>query len=176
MPAPIAEFPTSRPLPFWKAGLILIGIVLAWSQAADMAESYRFLVNRTGSLPNWAFVVDSSGRPESGGTIFFVPPANALVIAHFGAGRPIFGKTVLGMPGEVVTHVGPLVYVGGRHVGTMKPVSKRGEPLAPGPTGVIPKGCYYAGSAHPDGFDSRYAAIGFICGGQIVGTGIASVL
>ncbi|WP_264593320.1 S26 family signal peptidase [Sphingobium sp. B1D7B] len=176
MPAPRAEIAPRRPWPFWKMGLVVLGLSAAWAQANAMATRYRFLVNRTESLPNWAFVLERAGQPQKDNTIFFVPPLNGLVAEHFGTAQLIFGKQVLGMPGEEVRHVGRQVYVGTRHVGTMKPVSKRGEALAPGPTGVIPEGCYYAGSAHPDGFDSRYAAIGFVCGGQIVGTGIASVL
>ena len=61
-------------------------------------------------------------------------------------------------------------------VGVLKPLSSRGEPLEAGPTGVIPEGCYYMGSPHKDGFDSRYAAIGFVCRGQIVGTATKVIL
>jgi conjugal transfer pilin signal peptidase TrbI len=43
--------------------------------------------------------------------------------------------------------------------------------LVAGPTGVIPQGCYYVGSPHKDGFDSRYAAIGYACSNKIVGVG-----
>ena len=57
-----------------------------------------------------------------------------------------------------------------RQVGVLKPVSARGARLEAGPTGIIPAGCYYMGSPHRDGFDSRYAAIGFVCRGEIIGT------
>jgi len=53
----------------------------------------------------------------------------------------------------------------------MKTVSRLGEPLTPGATGRVPQGCFFAATPHKDGFDSRYAEIGFICAGQIVGTG-----
>ena len=46
-----------------------------------------------------------------------------------------------------------------------------GEPLALGPTGVVPQGCYFVTTAHKDGFDSRYAAIGWICARRILGVG-----
>ena len=54
-------------------------------------------------------------------------------------------------------------------IGHLKPRTLTGEVLIPGPVGRIPEGCYYMGSAHKDGFDSRYAAIGFVCRRQIVG-------
>lgn len=52
-----------------------------------------------------------------------------------------------------------------------KLTSRLGEPLALGPTGRVPKSCYFVTSEHKDGFDSRYAAIGWICGPRILGVG-----
>ena len=46
-----------------------------------------------------------------------------------------------------------------------------GEPLALGPTGTVPRGCYFVTTEHKDGFDSRYAAIGWICAPRILGVG-----
>jgi conjugal transfer pilin signal peptidase TrbI len=77
------------------------------------------------------------------------------------------------MPGDTVAHRGAQVLVNGRVVGRMKPLTRFGEPLAAGPTGTIPHGCYYVGTPHKDGFDSRYAAIGYACAKKIVGVGEA---
>ena len=52
-----------------------------------------------------------------------------------------------------------------------KVASRFGEPLALGPTGTIPKGCYFVATDHKDGFDSRYAAIGWICARSVLGVG-----
>ena len=49
--------------------------------------------------------------------------------------------------------------------------SRFGEPLALGPTGIIPKGCYFVATGHKDGFDSRYGAIGWICAKSVLGVG-----
>ena len=38
---------------------------------------------------------------------------------------------------------------------------------------MIPRGCYFVGTPHKDGFDSRYAAIGWICMRRVFGTGTA---
>lgn len=91
--------------------------------------------------------------------------------AHFGGEKQLFGKIVYGMPGDMVVHRGADVFVAGERVSHMKPYTKSGERLLPGPTGVIPPGCYYVGSPHKDGFDSRYAAIGYACARAIVGVG-----
>ena len=105
--------------------------------------------------------------------MFFSPPISPLVVAHFGAHPDVFGKRVYGVGGDIVTRQGRTFFVNGHRVATAKPTSSRGEPLEPGPTGVIPRGCYFVGSPHKDGFDSRYAAIGWICMRQIFGTGTA---
>ena len=85
----------------------------------------------------------------------------------------MFGKIVYGIPGDTVQHWGRMVTVNHRVVAYTKPFTKAGEPLVIGPSGVIPSGCYYVGTPHKDGFDCRYAAIGFACQRQIVGTGEA---
>lgn len=75
------------------------------------------------------------------------------------------------MPGDLVIRDGSVVRIEGREVARLKAVSKRGEKLVPGPVGRIPGHCYYLGTAHADGFDSRYADVGFVCQDRIVGTG-----
>lgn len=75
------------------------------------------------------------------------------------------------MPGDVVSRQGDVVRINGAEVARLKPASSRGEALKPGPTGRIPEHCYYLGTAHKDGLDSRYADIGFVCSGRIIGTG-----
>ena len=70
-----------------------------------------------------------------------------------------------------MTREGSVVRINGAEVSRLKPVSSRGEPLEPGPTGRIPEHCYYVGTEHKDGLDSRYADIGFVCSARIIGTG-----
>jgi type IV secretory pathway protease TraF len=110
-------------------------------------------------------------EPVKGDYVFFVPPAGDLVNRHFGPDQGPFGKQVIGMPGALVEHRGEWVFVDGVKVARMKPRTRFGEALHPGPTGVVPRDCYYVGTDHPDGFDSRYAEIGFACRKAILGTG-----
>ncbi len=51
--------------------------------------------------------------------------------------------------------------------------TRLGIALHKGPEGPIPDGCFYTGTSHPRGLDSRYADIGFVCRGQILGSGRA---
>lgn len=167
--APVAPWRSNKRR--WAALGLFIAGAASLNAIADWRDNHAFLINQSSSLPNWAFVLHKTATPKRGEYVFFVPPADPLVIRHFGKVRQMFGKIVYGLPGDTVAHRGMDVLVNGRPVSRMKPLTKAGEPLAAGPTGTIPHGCYYVGTPHPDGFDSRYAAIGYACSGKIVGVG-----
>jgi conjugal transfer pilin signal peptidase TrbI len=107
-----------------------------------------------------------------------VLPAPATHVEAHGKTPSAFGKIALGLAGDVIEHRGDDVVLlrtvsdaSGRHVASSvvghQAAHDAGRSPGTGPVGRIP-GCYYMGSAHKDGFDSRYAAIGF-CRRQIVG-------
>ena len=89
------------------------------------------LINTPESLPNWAFFIDKGRLPERGDFVVFNPPKSALITAHFGKNPAPFAKRALGMPGDMVTREGNRVKVNGETVATLKPLTKRGETLAP---------------------------------------------
>ena len=176
-PATEPSVPASRAASGNRARWLAIGLLstgLAASSAlSEWRDEHAVLINTTESLPNWAFFIDKGRLPERGDFVVFNPPGTALITAHFGSTPAPFAKRALGVPGDLVTRSGNAVQINGETVATLKPRTKRGETLLPGPTGRIPKRCYYLGTAHADGFDSRYAEIGFVCAGRIVGTGDA---
>lgn len=155
----------------WSSVALLAFVMATYNGITSWRETHAFMINASESLPNWAFFVEKGGEVAKGKYVFFVPPSNALVRRHFGPDSGPFGKRVIGMPGDLVSHDGPWVLVNGVRVAHMKPRSRFGETLTPGPVGRVPEGCYYVGSPHPDGFDSRYAEIGFACRKQLIGTG-----
>lgn len=163
----------------WTFALGAVALLAAVQGLDAFAKGHMLLVNRTPSLPNWAYFIERGATPERGQVAFFVAPRNELVRSHFGASPAPFGKLVYGMPGDLVEHragrvlihPGPGAAVEAQTVdaGALKPRTSKGEPLIAGPAGRIPPGCYFMGSPHKDGFDSRYAAIGFVCSRQLVG-------
>jgi conjugal transfer pilin signal peptidase TrbI len=167
------------PFRFWTGrrrrlygGIAAVSLLLAArGSLADWSGHHAFLINATQSLPNWAFLIDRSARPHRGDYIFFDPPHDPLILRHFGDRPAMFGKIAYGVGGDVVTRIGRTYFVNGREVAVAKPVSHMGEPLALGPVGRIPRGCYYVGSPHKDGLDSRYAAVGWPCDDRVVGVG-----
>lgn len=154
------------------SGLILVfgGLALFQGISAWKAN-HAFLINTSSSLPNWAFVLETKAPPARGALIFFRPPVSDVLIGNFGSKPQLFGKLVYGVGGDTVSRGGRTFFVNGKAVAVAKPHSRKGEPLPLGPTGVIPHGCYFVGTPHKDGFDSRYALIGWICRDRIVGTG-----
>ena len=167
---------TARLLKAIKRPLILTALIalpLAWAATSSFAKDHALLINSSPSLPNWAFWLDKKAPIARGSLIFFEPPASTLVEAHFGKGPQLFGKRVLGVPGDVVSHDGPDVFINGKKAATRLNRTRLGIALTKGPEGPIPGGCYYTGTGHPRGLDSRYAAIGLVCRGQILGSGRA---
>lgn len=136
-------------------------------------DHHALLINASESLPNWAFFIDRTKLPTRGDLVFFDPPPSRLLTRHFGADLHPFGKRVYGIGGDQVTTRGRDFLVNGRVVARAKVRSRLGELLAMGPTGTIPNGCYFVATPHPDSFDSRYAAIGWICRPRILGVGRA---
>lgn len=73
-----------------------------------------------------------------------------------------FVKQVRGMAGDTVTSEGRDFFVNGEYMSTAKPRTRTGEPLALGPTGVIPANHFYVYAPHNDSLDSRFALTGWI--------------
>jgi len=146
---------------------------LALAATSRFAQTHALMINASPSLPYWAIWLDRSGVPARGDLIVFTPPRSRLVTRHFGEQPVPFGKRVLGVAGDRVTEQDRRFFINGKPVALAKLKSRLGEPLVLGPTGTIPKDCYFVGTEHKDGFDSRYAAIGWICRPQIIGVGSA---
>ena len=157
----------------WLLQAALIAAIPAAVGVSAWGVRHALLVNRTTSLPNWAFLIDRDRRPTRGESIFFEPPASELLRRHFGNQPEPFGKLVYGVAGDLVERRGQLFLINGKPVALAKRVSLRGEPLVAGPTGVIPRGCYFVATPNKDSFDSRYAAIGWVCRHQVIGVGEA---
>ena len=90
---------------------------------------------------------------------------------HFGREPQPFGKIVYGVAGDRVERRGRLFLINGMPAAVAKPRTLRGEPLEAGPTGTIPRRCYFVATPNKDSFDSRYAVIGWICRPRVIGVG-----
>ena len=143
----------------WRAVYLLIATV-----ALAFHARYAIGVNVTASLPYRLFIIDKGERPARGHYVAFRWPGGG----PYAAGAT-FVKQIVGAPSDVVTRVGREFFVNGHPVGAAKPMSRSGQPLAPGPTGTLSTDRYYVRAPHPDSLDSRYALLGWISESQIIG-------
>jgi conjugal transfer pilin signal peptidase TrbI len=151
----------------------LAAAVLTLSALAGFSRDHALMINASPSLPYWALWVERGVVPQRGDLVLFDPPRSELLVRHFGAEPRPFGKRVYGVAGDVVTSDGRSFFINGKFAGLAKPTTRLGEPLELGPVGTIPRGCLFVATPHKDGFDSRYAAIGWICRDRILGVGRA---
>lgn len=171
---PNADRTPRRSKPFrillWTA---LGAAALGYSHIAAFGRDHALMINASPSLPYWAIWLNRTATPDRGDIILFDPPPSPLLRAHFGEKPQAFGKEVYGIGGDHVTRKNRDFFVNGKFVARAKTQSRKGESLRLGPTGTIPHGCYFVGTAHKDGFDSRYGAIGWICRNRVLGVGRA---
>lgn len=159
--------------PLWPRLALLGGLgaaALGLTALHRFAETHALMLNVSPSLPHWALWLEPGRAAQRGQILVFDPPRSKLLEAHFGKKPRPFAKYALGLPGDDVTRVGRHFFVNGHEAALAKPFTRRGEPLSLGPTGTLPLGCYFVGTPHPDGFDSRYGEIGWICTRHILGT------
>lgn len=126
--------------------------------------------NRTGSLRSAPIlvIVKNGVIPPKSALVAFTPRGHRYFTEY-----PYWVKRLEGVPGDVVTYRHGNFYINERLVTTTKPVAKDGRPLVPSRTGVLPECMYFLSTEHPDGYDSRYADIGWVQCDQILGRAYA---
>ena len=184
-----AQRPTFR-LSFGHVGRRRIGFAVMIALAGLwLAAASRLHVNASWSDSAWGYAAFPlfGGDPKIGDRVLFEPrpdrgepapapgssPGQALEPGGQASTVPYL-KTVRGVPGMVVT-VGKdgTVFLDGEPVGRAKTHALDRRPLAPIAPGIIPAGYFYLHADHIDSHDSRYAEIGLVPRGRILGRAIA---
>ena len=148
-----------------RIGLVAVIVVAAlWLAAASHVH-----VNASWSDGAWGYAAFPlfGEDPEVGDRVLFEPPEAV------GSEVPYL-KTVRGVPGMRI-EVGEdgTVLLDGIPVGRAKTHALDGRPLAAIAPGIIPPGHFYLHADHADSHDSRYAEIGLVPRGRILGRAIA---
>ncbi len=159
---------------------VMIALAVLWLGAAS-----RVHVNASWSDEAWGYAAFPlfGGDPEIGDRVLFEPrpdwgePAPAFEpgsqAPSVGSGVPYL-KTVRGLPGMTVSvDADGTVRLDGVPAGRAKTHALDGRPLAAIAPGVIPPGRFYVHADHADSHDSRYAEIGLVPRGRILGRAIA---
>ena len=144
--------------------VVMVALAALWLGAAS-----RLHVNASWSDGAWGYAAFPlfGEDPKPGDRVLFDPP-EAL-------GSPVpYLKTVRGVPGmRVSVEEDGTVYLDGAPVGRAKSHALDGRPLDAIAPGIIPPGQFYLHADHADSQDSRYAEIGLVPRGRILGRAIA---
>jgi len=139
-------------------------ILYLWSFVAYVAFANYFIIsiNVSVSLPGSLYLIHKGEKPKRGDFVAFNYTGDGLYQIN-----SKFLKRLDGIPGDVISANEPFVgywdyFVNGKLVGRAQPKSTTGNPLQPGPTGIIPAGKYYVTGTHPYSLDSRYDLVGWV--------------
>ena len=147
---------------------IALGVMIALA-ALWLVTASRIHVNASWSDEAWGYAAFPlfGEDPEIGDRVLFEPPEAV------GSKVPYL-KTVRGLPGMRI-EVGEdrTVFLDGARAGRAKTHALDGRPLAAIAPGAIPPGHFYVYADHADSHDSRYAEIGLVPRGRILGRAIA---
>ena len=151
-----------------RRGHIALGVMIVLA-ALWLAAASRIHVNASWSDESWGYAAFPlfGQAPEIGDRVLFEPPDSV--------NSPVpYLKTVRGVPGMRI-EVGEdgTVRIDGVPAGRAKPHALDGRPLAPIAPGMIPRGHFYVHADHADSHDSRYAEIGLVPRGRILGRAVA---
>ena len=144
--------------------LLALAGTLSLAMVSVAILSPWFVTNIDESLPGLFYRIDRGALPTRNEVAGVSVPANP----YYPAGAP-FLKIVKGLPGDVVTCDGRRFFINGVFVAEAKEHTRHGDPLTPGPTGIIPPGHYFIWTPHKDSYDSRYGEIGWITTDHILG-------
>ena len=143
--------------------------VMALLAALWLGAASRVHVNASWSDGAWGYAaLPLFGQdPLIGDRVLFDPPDSVE--------SPVpYLKTVRGVPGMAVTvALDGTVFLDGEAVGRAKAHALDGRPVAAIAPGTIPPGHYYLHADHADSHDSRYAEIGLVPRGRILGRAMA---
>ena len=150
----------------WSANVVIaIAVTLSLGMVLISLLSPWYVTNIDKSLPGLVYTIDRGELPKRNDVAGIKVPDNP----YYPEGAP-FLKIIRGIPGDVVSCDGKRFFINGVFVAEAKEQTKRGNPLTPGPTGVIPPDHYFVWTPHRDSYDSRYSELGWIPKKQILGT------
>jgi type IV secretory pathway protease TraF len=136
----------------WPRSLIILAFLALWFDfVRDVASDYSF--NMTESVDGKIFKMRPDLTVSKETTVMFEwnDPVLPKGVKHM-------TKHVLCFPGDVLKREGLAFYCNGVIISRAKQHTRTGDPLKAfdWTEGKVPNGVFFAGTDHPDGYDSRY--------------------
>ena len=140
----------------WKLVLLYLAMAILFGILAQQLGR-SFVFNLTKSVDGVLFLKQPDERIKRGAIVLF--PFKHPVLPR---GVEHMTKIVMCLPGDVLHRNGLQFYCNEKLIANAKTHTKQGAPLEvfAWKSGKVPHGFFFAGSPHPDGFDSRY--LGFV--------------
>jgi conjugal transfer pilin signal peptidase TrbI len=148
-----------------KTGKVCGGLMLAAIAAQVIAMPwYRLFENPTHSISGTIFVWEKNVIPKKG----------ELAVLKWKGGSgyapdTLMFKSIIGVPGDVITVENTRVFINGALVAEALPSAPSGKPTPTIPAQTIPLNHFFLKNPAPDSFDSRYEAFGLVATSAIVG-------
>lgn len=145
----------------WAIGALMVVVIasqhfaLAWVMTESVGASAVLVLK---------------GEPPRKGELFAFEYQGQEAGAH--RKGELFVKFLAGVPGDLVVRDGRTFSIDGKSLGTAKASSLSGAALEAANPGVIPSGYLYAYAPHKDALDSRYALMGLVPRGSVIGRAI----
>lgn len=136
----------------WPRSLLILAFAFLWLDfISDTAKKYSF--NMTASVDGKIFKMRPDLQIEKQSTVMFEWDDPILP-----AGVEHMTKHVLCFPGDILIRDGFNFYCNGQMITKAKRKTRAGEPLTAfdWTEGPVPADVFFAGTDHPDGYDSRY--------------------
>lgn len=136
----------------WPRSLLILLFAVLWLDfLSDIASEYTF--NMTESVDGKIFKLRPDLQVQKQTTVMFEWDDPILP-----AGVDFMTKHVLCFPGDILKRDGLTFYCNGEMISRAKLKTKTGDPLTvfDWTEGPVPQDVFFAGTDHPDGYDSRY--------------------
>ena len=151
---------------------VMVVLAALWLGAAS-----RIHVNASWSDGAWGYAAFPlfGEDPKIGDRVLFDPRPDRSPGQADSVESPVpYLKTVRGVPGmRIEIDINRTVFINGEPVGRAKAHALDGRPLAAIAPGTIPPGHFFLHADHRDSHDSRYAEIGLVPRGRILGRAVA---
>lgn len=139
----------------WKSTLLFFAVLLLLVSVTKR-YSREFVFNLTPSIEGKLYRMTPDRRVERDEVVVF--PFNHLALPN---GIKHMTKKVMCLPGDILHRVQLDFFCNGKLIAQAKTHTSTGAPLEAfkWTDKEVPAGFFFAGSPHPDGFDSRYVGL-----------------
>jgi len=152
---------------------VVLPLVIFTLMVIFSSNYFSIAFNTTSSLDGSVFLIDKTTLPKRGDIAAFRPPSGNLNEGQSGyLSTSPFLKIAMGVANDEVVITDTAVSINGAYLGPIHTETATGKVLVTTKSGLVPSKHYFMGATHAGSYDSRYASIGYIPEGRVIGRAI----